>query len=261
MRWLFYSVSPLALCSLLALCATPVTAEVALALGGGVMRSGGYLQTPTGGLPGTSSLKRPTFAETAMRRGDTRWLAAAVDIRRFRLHARYSVIGGEGTSRLTSALTSQGQPFRAEERIRSAASFDRLSLAVTRVFALRRGVTAELGGELAWTAFDLDIRGDASLVDRSYHVHTVGLFAAIAKRMGPRWSLGSTLGLAPPLEGAGSNYRVAPRLDLHIGERWHLALGIHVERFRYDDAHKQALPNRLLVRRRVLPTVSIGTRF
>ena len=255
MRRLFYCVS------LLAVWAVPAAADVALEFGTGVLRNGGYLQTPTGGLPGTSSLKRPTFAETAMQRGDTRWFATAVDIRRFRIHARYSVIGGEGTSRLTSALTSQGQPFRAEERIRSAASFDRLSLAVTRVLALRDGLEAELGGEIAWTAFDFDIRGDASLVDRSYHVHTLGLFGAIARRMGPRWGLGSTLGLAPGLEGAGSNYRLAPRLDLHFGERWRLALGVRVERFRYDDAHKQALPNRLLVRRRVLPTVSIGARF
>ena len=255
MRRLFY---PLLL---LAFCAAPAVAEVALELGGGVARNAGYLQTPTGGLPGTSSLKRPTFAEMAMRRGDYGWLAAAVDIRRYRVHVRYSAIGNEGASRLTSALTSQGQPFRAEEHIRSTASFDRLSLAATRVFELREGVTAELGGELAWTAFDLDIRGDASLVDRSYHVHTVGFFGALSKRMGPRWSLGTTLGLAPSVEGAGSNYHVAPRLDLHFGERWRLAVGVRVERFGYDDAHKQALPNRLLVRRQVLPTLAIGARF
>ena len=246
---------------LLAFCASSVAADVALELGGGVLRNAGFLQTPTGGQLGTSSRKRPTFAEVAMRRGDYGWLAAAVDFGRSRIHARYSAIGSQGASRLTSALTSQGRRFRAGERVRSTASFDRLSLAVTRVFALREDVAAELGGELAWTAFDLDIRGDDSVVDRSYHVHTVGFFAAMSKRMGDRWSLGAALGLAPGVEGAGSRYHVAPRLDLRLGARWHLSLGVHVEQFRYDDAHKQELPNRLLVRRRALPTLSIGARF
>ena len=255
----FYLSSGLA--TVLAFCAWPAAADVALELGGGVARNAGFLQTPTGGQPGTSSAKRPTFAELAMRRGDYGWLAAAVDFGRLRVHARYAVIGSAGASRLTSALTSQGFGFRAGERVRSTASFDSLSVAVTRVFAWREDVTAELGGELAWTAFDLGIRGDDALVDRSYHVHTVGFFAAIAKRLGPRWRLGATLGLAPGVEAAGSRYRVAPRLELHLSERWRLALGLDVEQFRYDDAHKQELPNRLLVRRRVLPTLSIGTRF
>ena len=246
---------------LLACWAVPALGGVTLELGGGLPRHDGFLQTPTGGAIGTSSAERPTFAETALRRGTYGWLAGALDFGRFRMHARHTLIGSDGHARLERSLISQGQPFAAGERIHSQASFDGLSLALTRTFALPRGWRCELGGELAWTAFDLRIQGDQSAVDRAYHVYTVGFLGALYADLGTRWRVGAVLGLAPGFDGAGSRYHFAPRLDLRLGRRWSVAIGARLERFGYDDAHKQELPNRLLVRRRALPTLSITTRF
>ncbi len=247
---------------LLGFAAMPATAgDVKLEVGGGLPRHDGFLQTPAGGTPGTSSAERPTFAETALRDGTYRWLAAAFDLERFRFHARYEAIRTDGEAQLGQMLTSQGQFFNAGQRIRSKASFDGLSLALTWTFASSRGWHSEVGGELAWTAFDLRIQGNESSVDRAYHVHTVGILGALYKQLGTRWRFGAVLGAAPRFDGAGSRYRLAPHIDLRLGERWNVALGVRFEQFRYDDAHKQALPNRLLVRRRVLPTLSMSARF
>lgn len=246
---------------LLALAALPAGGEASVELGAGWPRHEGFLQTPTGGAPGTSSAERPTFAETALRRGAARWLAGAVALQRLRLQVRYDSIGSDGAAQLERALVSQGQAFAAGEHIRSRASFDGLSLALTRRIELPRGWQSELGGEVAWTAFALRIDGERSAVDRSYHVYTIGLLGALHRQLGVRWRIGTVLGMAPGFDGAGSRYRLAPHVELRLGERWALAVGLRWERFRYDDAHKQELPNRLLVQRRVVPALSLRARF
>ena len=51
---------------------------------------------------------------------------------------------------------------------------------------------------------------------------------------------------------------VDARLHRDLSRRISLALGARIEDFRYDDGHKQELPNDLHVRRRVVPTLSMA---
>ena len=251
MRWWLW---PWAAC-------TPAFGEFALEAGGGPMRHVGHLQTPAGGQPGTSSAGRPTFREAGLRGGAERWLAASKETSRWRVRIRYADAGEAGEARLQKALVSQGRRFGEGRSIRSAVSLDELSLQLTRRFDLPRGVRAELGARLAWTSFSLRIDGDDEHVNRAYHAHAVGVAGGVAKNFGGRWQVGAAFAAAPAFDGAAGGYHVEPRLRVRLGERWHVALGARLSAFRYDDSHKQDLPNRLRVRRRTLPTLAFEARF
>ncbi len=250
------------------LATTHAVGDYRLEAGVGALRHDGHLQTPAGGQPGTSSMERPTFAELELERGSAHWFAASVDIRRYRLRIRYTAIGDEADAVLATPLTSQGQAFLAGESVLSRLSLHRLTVALMRTFEFDGGVFAEVGGEIGWTGFDLRVEGERhdagtsrSQVDRAYRVHAIGLRAATGKRLGERLRVAATLGLGPAFDGAGSSYFLEPRVSFLLGKRTALGLGARFELFRYDDAHKQTLPNRLDVGRRVLPAFSMSVRF
>ena len=55
--------------------------------------------------------------------------------------------------------------------------------------------------------------------------------------------------------------RPRPRAGLDLSKSLRVAVGVSFEEFGYDDAHKQELPNRLKVTRRVVPTASVRLRL
>ncbi len=248
--------------------------EYAIEFGMGLPNHSGYLQTPAGGMPGTASPKRPTLAEIELERGDYRWFGASVDFRRgkgntnevnrspaLQLRLRYSAVGNDARAVLDKAFTIRGGVFEPGDTVRSRVSFDSLALALYAVFDFSPGLSAALGGEVGWTAFDFTMEGDRHRSERAYHVSTVGLAASVRKKLGGGWQLTSRLAVAPAVEGTGSRYAIEARVCRDLSARTRVALGALVEEFRYDDAHKQALPNRLQVTRRVLPTVSVELRL
>ena len=247
-----------------------------LEAGTGVLRHEGYLQTPAGGMPGSASLERPTFAEIDLGDGSYRWLAGSVTFHgkdqaegpsvfgypfHVRLRVRYVAIGDASATRLATGLTIRAGTFPAGDSVRSRASFDGLSLGLAGVLELGGGVSAELGARVGWTAFEFAMVGDDHQAHRAYHVNTVGLAAGIGKDFGNGWHIGAVLGAAPGFEGTGSHYLVEPRVSRRLGRHATIALGARFEEFRYDDAHKQALPNQLRVKRRAVPTLALGLRF
>ena len=87
------------------------------------------------------------------------------------------------------------------------------------------------------------------------------MIGTVGRRLGRRWHVEATLGLAPAFDGA-SGYRVfEPRVGVRLGKRMAAALGIRFEELRYNDAHKQALANSLKARRRALPALSVRLYF
>ena len=260
----------LALMAVLALPATP--REYALEYGVGLPEQSGYLQTPAGGMPGTASSERPTLAEIDLDGGRYRWLGARVDFGpngetapappfRLRLHARYRTIGDAATSTVAEAFTIRGGVFEGGDSVRSEVAFDGLTLALTAAFDLRAGLSAELGPQIGWTAFDFVMRGERHRSDRAYHVTTFGLVGAISRELGNGWHIGARLDASPAIEGTGSRFAAETRLGRDLTKNLNVALGASVEEFRYDDAHKQDLPNRLKVTRRVVPNLVARVRF
>ena len=243
---------------LAALAGPPALArDYLLEVGAGRLTHDGFLQTPAGGEPGTATQERPTFAELNLQGGSYRWVAGAVRFGRFALRARFTDIGEVAGAELALPLTSQGQTFAAREKVRTRAALDRLSLALTRSFGFADGMALDLGPWLGWTAFDLGIEGVASRVDRSYRVYAVGVTARLRKRLGNRWHVGFASTLAPAFDGAAGQYSAEPSISFLLREGLDVRLGLRFDAFAYDDSHKQTLPNRLRVTRRITPALSV----
>ena len=233
----------------------------------------GYLQTPAGGMPGTASSKRPTLSEIDLGGGRYRWIGAGVDFgrkanvdpaaarSRLRLYARYTTTGDDATSMIAEAFTIRGGVVEAGDSVRSRASFDGLTLAMTAAFDLGSRVSVEVGPEIGWTAFDFTMTGERHRSDRSYHVTTFSLAGAVEKEFGNHWHIGARLAASPGIEGTGSRYLVETRVGRDLSKVLGVAVGASVEAFRYDDGHKQDLPNRIKVTRRVVPTLHARLRF
>ena len=260
--------------ALLAVLALPATArEYVLEYGVGLPNQTGYLQTPAGGMPGTASSKRPTLAEIGLVSGRYRWLGAGVDFGHeagtdrsavpfhLRFYARYTTIGDDATTTLAEAFTIRGGVFEVGDSVRSRVSFDGLTLALTVAFELAPRLTAEIGPEIGWTAFDFTMTGERHRSERSYHVTTFGLVGALDKELGNGWHIGARLAASPAIEGTGSRYTAETRVGRDLSENLGVSVGASLEEFRYDDGHKQDLPNRLKVTRRVIPTLAARIRF
>ncbi len=264
-----------------ALTATSTTAvaegaEYRLEVGIGVLRHDGYLQTPAGGAPGSTDLERPTFAELDLESGRYRWLTGTVDWRgradtgtfsvagapvHLRLQVRYEQIDDEAEAVLASPLRIWGRTLPAGDSVHAEVSFDGLSLALTGVFDIAGGWTAELGAGAGWTSYDFTMVGGRHHAERAYHVNSIGFVGGVAKDVGRGWRLNAALQAFPRLDGTGSSYLVEPRLGRRLSEHATVVLAARFETFRYDDAHKQEMPNRLDVARRVVPSVALVVRL
>lgn len=263
----------LALVTLVVLASPVAGREVVVEVGGGLPSESGYLQTPAGGMPGTASSKRPTLGEIDLDGGHFRWLGARVDFGqstksdpgavpfRLRLHARFATIGDGATSMIDDAFTIRGGVFAVGDSVRSQVSYDRLTLALTGVFGLGRGLLAEIGPEISWTAFDFTMAGERHEIDRAYHVTTFGLVGGVGKKLRNGWHVGARIAAAPAFDGVGSRHAAETWLGRVLTKRLSVAVGARLEEFRYDDGHKQELPNRLKVTRRVLPMVVARLRL
>lgn len=251
-------------------------AEYRLEIGAGVLRHDGYLQTPAGGAPGSTDLERPTFAELDLDGGGYRWLSGSADWHgrddaglfsvggvpvHIRLQVRYEQIGDEADAVLAKPLRIWGRTLPAGDSIRSEVSFDGLSLALTGVFDLAGGVSAALGAGAGWTAYDFITVGGRHHAERAYHVNSIGLVGGLAKDLGRDWRLEALLRAFPALDGTGSSYLVEPRISRSLTEYATVVVAARFETFRYDDAHKQAMPNRLSVERRVTPSIALAVDF
>ena len=230
---------------------------VEVGMGLGLVSHEGFLQTPAGGQPGTASAGRPTLDELAVGDGHYRWIAGAAGFGRYALAVRYTAIGDSGSATLSTPLVSQGNAFDAGSDVRTVLSLDGLSLAFTRSFELRGDTRLTLGPWLGWTAFDLDIDGATAGVDRSYRVYALGASATLHRTLGRRWRVGTEAIIAPAFDGSAARYTVEPSLTYRLRDHVEIRLAARLAAFRYDDAHKQAWPNRLRVDRRVMPAVSV----
>ena len=258
----------------LAVLASPAAGrEVVVEVGAGVPSESGHLQTPAGGMPGTASPGRPTLAEIGLDGGHFRWIGARVDFDRkaqgspgaakfhLRFDARLASVGDEATSVIARPFTIRGGVYEAGDLVRSQVAYDGLTLSLAGVFRLGSGLEAEIGPQVGWTAFDFTTDGARHRTERAYHITTVGVVGGMSKEFGNGWHLGARVAAAPAIEGTGSRYSLEPWLGRVVWKRLGLAIGARVEEFRYDDAHKQELPNRIDVTRRVVPMLAVRLRL
>lgn len=94
---------------------------------GGAMRYGpvdGYVQTPNGGAPGTTSNKRPTFNELGIDSFISPEASLDLHWRAHGLYADGDWVRLDGNSTLNSTLTSHGTTFPAGTSVRSRVQLD-----------------------------------------------------------------------------------------------------------------------------------------
>jgi len=99
----------------------------------------GYLQTPTGGAAGTTSLRRPTLEEVGVTNAVEYGARLETDYRRHRAMAEVSVLELHGSDTLTEDLVSQGRPFPAGTHVTSDSELTNYSLGYSYLFEVCLG--------------------------------------------------------------------------------------------------------------------------
>lgn len=154
----------------------------------------GYVQTPRGGRPFSTSQRRPTLNELGL---DGLSLVPDIDLalslKGHELHLHHNLLQLQGSTSLRRGLISQGLSFGAGERIRS-----RLTMQLVRFGYRLRWLQLELGGwslqpELGLTIntfrYTIDPGGGGESVDRGYAFGAPYLGLRVSRQLTRRLSL------------------------------------------------------------------------
>lgn len=226
--------------------------------------TGGYVQTPIGGAPGTTSPKRPTFDELNV----STVVAPSGDLRfafgRHRVHvgATYWILHGEDT--LREGLTSHGDTYLPGTRLSSDTEFISSWLGYGYAFALgstpgRLTLTPGVGVYMHSQRYD--VSGGGSSSTRDFNTPSPMLDAELVWHPGGRIHvsgelrlvLDDLLGLSSPT----SLFETAVRLHLDLWRDTNLFVGVGVTATDHHD--EQTVPNDAELE--VVPWFSIGCEF
>ncbi|MDB5295670.1 MAG: hypothetical protein JWO31_1653 [Phycisphaerales bacterium] len=218
----------------------------------------GSLQTPAGGQPGTTSLRRPTLDEIGIDRGSVADAAVVAESGPHALYLGGQWVGASGTATLRDPLVSHAKAFPAGTTVRSDLSLDwyRLGYAYTYVAATTAGgapvLTFRPAAGAALFTFDYRVRDDADpgrVATRSYGrvLPQVGLEAEWRPGGGPFALSAGALGfpaigtVTPGIstEHLVAGYRWSPSRSLTLDG----FVGVAFEQFAYED--NQPVPNRI----------------
>jgi hypothetical protein len=129
----------------------------------------GFLQTPAGGQPGSSSPQRPTLDELGIHDAAFYDVFAAVQWRQLNLYAGYQGIELEGEAVLSQSLISRNVIFPAGTHVGSETELNWLRAGVGWKFQLaNRRLEIIPKGEFAVLDFNYQLSGGGQAVDRSY---------------------------------------------------------------------------------------------
>lgn len=132
----------------------------------------GYLQTPSGGQPGTSSARRPTFDELNAEPSRMYELQVRYGTERHQLLVGSHIVRHHTIARLSQELISQQSDFAAgtvtDLDLKSDWSELRYIHRVSEIDLLGRPLDIRLTGGLVWFDFDYQLSGDSVLAHRAY---------------------------------------------------------------------------------------------
>jgi hypothetical protein len=224
----------------------------------------GFLQTPAGGEPGTSSARRPTLDELGIHDAIFYDALASVRWRQLNFYGGYQAVALDGDAVLSQELISRGATFPAGTRVQSQTDLNWFRIGIGWIFPLATG-RWEISpkAELAVLDFNYRLSGGTETVDRGY--------AKGAARLGLESRYRITRRLSVSLDGAGSiPLSNTPQLatlnglleyKLFANSRVHpaLYLGVGAQRIEYED--NQKLPNHFRVDLAPLITAGLGISF
>lgn len=209
----------------------------------------GFLQTPAGGQPGSSSPHRPTLDELHIDDAEFYDLLASVQWRSLRLYAGYQAIPLAGEAVLSETLISRNVSFPAGTRVRSDIDLNWLRAGAGWQFEfVDRRLELIPKAEFAMLDFQYELSGGGQAAGRSYSKGCVRLGLESRYRFSPMVSVSLNAEGALPLDNTpqiaavtgGVVFDLLPRSR---GVRPTLFVGGGAQRIEYED--NQKLPNHL----------------
>lgn len=236
--------------------------EVGLDLGYSGGAIDGYLQTPAGGNPGSSSPQRPTFEELGIDRVAIVGLGAWADWERHRVNAGVQRIRLSEDAVLGATLTSQNQIFAAGAAVSADARLDWYRIGyLYRTDLLNNsypGLGLRLGGELVGFDFDYRLAGGDSLAHRAYHQVGYRLGGSLEWRLNDELTLQmeafAPLPVADNLSIINAEARLEYRPVLFSGTDLGFFAAVGYEEIDFEDS--QTLPNH--IHAEMGPLISLG---
>ncbi len=216
----------------------------------------GYMQTPAGGQPGRSDIRRPTFSELDINSVTAFEIDLGVSMGRHGFYLGADIVRESERSVLHADLLSQWQQFHTGDSVRADAQLDWFRLGYLRSFRSRRvsGLTYELGGDITMLSFHYELTNTTVDVDREYRRAGYRLGGIITYDLGG----GASLELAGflPLRGGGT----ADITTVDVTARWQLSPSVSVfggaayREIDFEDG--QTFPNHVLAE--MAPMALIG---
>ncbi len=225
----------------------------------------GFLQTPAGGQPGSSSHHRPTLDELDIHDAVFYDVVGSIDWHRLRLFAGYEAIGLDGDSVLSESLVSRNVAFPAGTAVRSSTELNWFRVGAGWKFDLA-GQHVELvpKAELALLDFSYRLSGGGQAVDRSYAKGCLRLGLESRYRFNRTVSLSLEAAASVPLSNTPQIAVLSGgfQFDL-LPATWRyrplVFIGGGVQRIEYED--NQELPNHFRVDMGPFVTAGLSLSF
>ena len=211
----------------------------------------GYLQTPAGGKPGTTSPSRPTLDELGFDRVSIYEGSARVQWARHTVYGGAESIRMSGDEVLVRPLVSQNVMFDAGDRVDAYVQLDWYRLGYLRPFkgwsGHRNDLSLSLGGDVALFDFHYTLDGTAGSVDRSYAKVAVRLGGELGWTLTPRLSVCARAFESLPFSNTPSILTLGLRGYCRLVESQRLRadayVGVGWSRIDYED--NQTVPNHI----------------
>jgi hypothetical protein len=232
----------------------------------------GFLQTPSGGQPGTSSRGRPTFDELGVEHASLFDAELTLGWRQHEVYAGAQLVRVAEDATLDETLVSQANTFPAGSRVEADVRLDwyRAGYAYRIPIDANGDGVAELSvapsAGIAVLAFDFQLEGEAGAsVSRAYTKASPQLGADVRWRLSDRWTIAVEVLSGIPvsdmpfifLARAEARYRLVDSDAASVDG----AVGVGYERIQYDDAGKQDLPNDIEAEFGPMLTLGLDIRF
>ena len=213
----------------------------------------GYLQTPAGGKPGTSDIKRPTFKELDIDHADY------IDIDLYYSKGNYTpyvdlrLMDVDSSGLLEKDLTTRARTFLTGEYYKHDTSFNIYRFGSKYDFEC---FSPKL--ELALMDFDYQFESTGIQIERSYTKSTVRLGAEKTFKIDALDILIEASG-SIPLSNTPDIYTVGAEVKYWFSE--YVNVGLYLQYFYLDYEDNQELPNHLRLEMQPAVSVSLQYRF
>ena len=219
----------------------------------------GFLQTPAGGQPGSSSVRRPTLEELDIDDALFYDALALVRWRQFGFFAGYQAIGLDGRAILDDSLVSRGVTFPSGTPVHAETDLNWMRVGTGWKFELvNRRLELFPKVELALLDFSYALSGGGQTVERSYAKGCLRLGLEGRYRVSRRVSVNLDGEASAPISNTPQIASLAGTVQFDLQPdgrvRPTLFIGGGAQRIEYED--NQALPNHFRVD--VAPFVTAG---